>query len=260
MLRRRESLSVIGASVASASLALSCRQGGRVETRENRVVAPNPCGEAFADPPWKRLSSAKGDLPVPSTSDQQTGSMVGDIDGDGCLDFVITNRRKGDAAIWMQNTAQGRKQHIIDPGPLNIEAGGVLFDIDGDGRLDLVAGGDNSSNEVWWWENPHPDYDRPWKRHTIKQSDKTQHHDLMIGDVLGPGRPQLVFWNQGASALLLAPIPENPRTRPSPWDIQMIYHRAGTGHSSAGRDARFRLFRARIRRGILAALDIRPRR
>lgn len=182
-----------------------------------------PCVDNFANPPWKRLSSASGELPVPQTSDQQTGSVAGDIDGDGRLDFAIMNRQNGNAAIWMQNTAQGWTQHIIDPGPLNIEAGGALFDVDGDGHLDLVAGGDSSSNEVWWWENPHPNYDSPWLRHTIKQSGKTQHHDLMIGDVLGEGRPQVVFWNQGAAALYLARIPENPRTHRAPWDIEVIY-------------------------------------
>jgi len=183
---------------------------------------PDPCRDTFADPPWKRLSSASGDLPVPLTSDQQTGSMVGDIDGDGRLDFVITNRKHGNAAIWMQNTTQGWTQHVLDPGPLNIEAGGVLFDVDGDGHLDMVAGGDSSTNEVWWWENPHPHFDQPWKRHTIKQSGKTQHHDVMIGDVLGEGRGQLVFWNQGAQALFLARIPEHPRTLTGPWPMQVI--------------------------------------
>jgi hypothetical protein len=148
---------------------------------------------------------------------------VGDIDKDGRLDFVITNRHNGNAAIWMQNTLQGWKQHVIDPGPLNIEAGGTLFDVDGDGYLDLVAGGDNSTNEVWWWQNPHPDYDRPWKRRIIKQSGKTQYHDLMIGDILGEGRPQLVFWNQGAAALFLARIPEHPSALAAPWPFQVIY-------------------------------------
>jgi hypothetical protein len=179
--------------------------------------------DTFADPPWKRLSSHTGDLPVPDTSDQQTGTVVGDIDGDGRIDFGITDRRHGDAAIWMRNTGQGWTQHVIDPGPLNVEAGGTLFDIDGDGYLDLVAGGDSSTNQVWWWQNPHPDYDRPWKRYIIKDSGKNQHHDLMVGDVLGNGHPQVVFWNQGAAALFLAQIPDNPRQHAGAWPMQIIY-------------------------------------
>jgi FG-GAP-like repeat len=181
------------------------------------------CGERMADPAWKHLSSASGDLPVPETSDQQTGSMVGDIDGDGRVDFVFTNRAKGNAAIWMQNKAGGWRQYIIDPGPLNIEAGGTLFDVDGDGHVDVIAGGDSTTNEVWWWQSPHPDYSRPWKRRIIKQSGKNQHHDMLVADVLGEGRPQLVFWNQGARALFLARIPEQPRGQSTPWDLHTIY-------------------------------------
>jgi len=181
----------------------------------------------MADPPWKHLSSAQGDLPVPETSEQQTGSMVGDIDGDGRTDFVLTNRVKGNAAIWMRNTPEGWRQHVIDPGPLNIEAGGTLFDVDGDGRLDVIAGGDDTSNEVWWWQNPYPNYSRPWKRRVIKQSGKNQHHDMLVADVLNEGRPQLVFWNQGARALFLARIPSRPREQSTPWDIHPIFQAGG---------------------------------
>ncbi len=215
MMTRRSLLALLGAGAAAngVGLARGASQG----------AVMNPCIDTFADPPWKHLSSANHDLPVPLTSDQQTASIVGDIDKDGRIDFLITNRRTVNAAIWMQNTAQGWKQRVIDPGPLNIEAGGILFDVDGDGYLDLVAGGDNTSNQVWWWENPHPDFDRPWKRHIIKQSGQTQHHDVMMGDILGEGKSQLVFWNQGAKALLLARIPEDPRTRSTPWVTQVIY-------------------------------------
>ena len=226
LIHRRNFLTLLSSGIATGWLGSSHRQSPSAEAAIADVQPPypmNPCADDFADPPWRRLSAASGDLPVPQTSDQQTGCVVGDIDGDGRLDFAITNRRHGNAAIWMQNTSQGWKQHVIDSGPLNIEAGGALFDIDGDGHLDLVAGGDSSSEEVWWWENPYPDYDRPWVRHVIKQSGKTQHHDLMVGDVLGEGRPQVVFWNQGAAALYLAYIPKDPRQHKDPWDIHLIY-------------------------------------
>ena len=126
MIARRNFLTLLGAGMATTRLGLSQSEShlsGHVASDEHDVAIPDPCRDTFADPPWKHLSSANGDLPVPQTSDQQTGSVVGDIDKDGHTDFVITNRRKGNAAIWMQNTAQGWTQHIIDPGPLNIEAG-----------------------------------------------------------------------------------------------------------------------------------------
>lgn len=204
--------------------------------RENSKASVASCGENMADPPWTLLSSSKGDLPAPSLSDNQTSCAVGDIDGNGRTDFVFTGRTgtggtKSNGAIWMRNTGQagapfhGWEQHVIEPEHLALEAGGALFDVDGDGHLDLVNGGDSSTNEVWWWENPYPHYDphTPWKRHLIKASGETQHHDLMFGDVLGEGKPQLVFWNQGAMALFLARVPDHPRARTAPWDLHVIY-------------------------------------
>ena len=110
MIGRRNFLTLLGAGVGSGGLAFS--HNNRQPASDSgsnypRDATPDPCKDTFADPPWKRLSSANGDLPVPETSDQQTGCIVGDIDKDGRLDFVITNRKHGNAAIWMQNTAHG---------------------------------------------------------------------------------------------------------------------------------------------------------
>jgi hypothetical protein len=189
------------------------------------------CSEALTQPAWSHLSSANGQLPVPWLSNNQTGCVAGDIDGDGRVDILFTGRYNNHAAIWLRNTGNatdrhhGWEQFIVDPGPRNLEAGGTLFDVDGDGHVDLVNGGDDSSNEIWWWENPYPHYDPkvPWKRRVIKNSGKTQHHDLEFGDVLNEGKPQLVFWNQGARALFLARIPDRPRDRAAPWEMNLIF-------------------------------------
>src|SRR2546426_11695736 len=92
----------------------------------------------------------------------------------------------------------------------------TLFRSDGD--LDIIAGADYSDNRVWWWENPYPNFDPhvPWKRHVIKDSGKGQHHDLMVGDFDGDGKPELVFWNQGALKLYLAQFPAHPKDT-EPW-------------------------------------------
>ena len=39
----------------------------------------------------------------------------------------------------------------------------------------------------------------PWRRHLIKKSGATQHHDQAFGDFLGTRKAQLAFWNQGAN-------------------------------------------------------------
>lgn len=167
---------------------------------------------------WENLSSKNGDLPVPPGSDQQTMSILLDVDGDGTSDFVIGCRRKGPALFWYRRQEEGWKVYVLDPATLPLEAGGTYADIDGDGDRDLVAGEDSSGHKIYWWENPQPDYDPnvPWKRHEIKNSDGKKHHDQIFGDFLGEGKLQLIFWNQGANRLMLARIPADPKAEPWP--------------------------------------------
>ena len=60
------------------------------------------------DPVWKNLSSKRGDLPAPpGGSTQQTGAVVGDFDGDGDNDFILSFRQKPPALVWYRRTATG---------------------------------------------------------------------------------------------------------------------------------------------------------
>ena len=161
---------------------------------------------------WRHLSSSNGDLPVPGTSVQQTGSIVGDFDRDGVSDFVLSFRQVAPALVGYRYRGGTWVRHVIEPDFLTVEAGGAAFDIDGDGDLDIVFGGDWQSRDVWWWENPGTAGEARWPRHRIKSTGETQHHDQVFGDFLGTGRPQLAFWNQNAKAIFLATIPSPPTT------------------------------------------------
>ncbi|HVV72139.1 MAG TPA: sugar phosphate isomerase/epimerase, partial [Verrucomicrobiae bacterium] len=186
---------------------------------------------AGIDPVWQNLSSKHGDLPTPrGGSTQQTGALIGDFDGDGVNDFILSFRQKAPALIWYRRTASGWDDYVIDKDYLTIEAGGAVCDIDGDGDLDIVFGGDWQSDTVWWWENPAPNFDKnvPWKRHVVKTGGKTQHHDQVFGDFLGTGKPQLAFWNQQAKTLYLAEIPDDPR-HASSWPLTEIVSGTSSG-------------------------------
>jgi hypothetical protein len=177
-----------------------------------------------ATPQWRHLSTTTGNLPLPGTSTEQTGALIGDFDRDGKNDFIISFRKTGPALVWYRRTDSGWARHVIEPDYLTVEAGGAMADIDGDGDPDVVFGGDWQSDEVWWWENPSPTFDPgvPWKRHTIKRGGAKQHHDQVFGDFLGTGKPQLAFWNQGAKKLFLAEIPADPR-RADSWPLTEIF-------------------------------------
>jgi hypothetical protein len=173
---------------------------------------------------WQYFSSKNGDIEVPNIGNQQTASAVYDINLDGYNDFIITERSNAPAVVWYQRIPDGWKRHIIDTEPLHIEAGSAVSDIDGDNDLDVVFAGDFASNQVWWWENPYPEYtpNKPWQRHTIKNSGSNKHHDQLFADFDGDGKEELVFWNQNDRVLYLAEIPEDPK-QDKPWELASIY-------------------------------------
>ena len=177
-----------------------------------------------ASPGWKLLSSKTGNLPSPLPGAQQTSATVFDIDGDKLNDIVITERTMAPGVVWLRRTATGWDRYVIDNSVTLIEAGATFADIDADGDLDFVAGGESRSNEIWWYENPAPNFapSTPWTRRTIKSSGARKHHDLMFADVDGDARLELVFWNQGGGALLMARVPPDPRSA-SEWPLTTIY-------------------------------------
>jgi hypothetical protein len=176
--------------------------------------------------PWTHFSTKDNDLESPSSSTEQTASLILDINNDGLNDFLIGSRGEpGPSLVWYRQEQGGWSRFVVDDQVLPIEAGGDFYDIDADGDLDIVMGGDWTSNEVWWWENPYPNFDPlvNWNRHTIKNTGSNMHHDQLFGDFDNDGQTELVFWNQYADNLVLAEIPNDPRNASS-WSMREIYN------------------------------------
>lgn len=179
---------------------------------------------------WKHLSTTTGDLPMTNGSNEQTASLVADVNQDGVNDIFITDRTIAPAVVGLIYSPEGWKRYLIEDELLRIEAGSSAYDIDGDGDLDLVFGGESRSNEIWWWENPYPALspEKAWQRRTIKKSGETKHHDQAFIDFDGDGKEEFVFWNQNALGLFYAEIPADPRSVDE-WAFQPVYTYTGDG-------------------------------
>jgi hypothetical protein len=171
-------------------------------------------------------------MPVPNEGDQQTCCIVADIDKDGNDDFVVGERTRTPSVVWYRYDGKGFEKRIIDDTRLRPEAGGDACDVDSDGDLDVIFGQDSSGNAIWWWENPNPNFSKPWKRRLVKNSGANQHHDQTAADYDGDGQIELVSWNQKAKELLLFEIPNNPRAA-GPWPSVAIF-RWSSGRAMEG--------------------------
>jgi hypothetical protein len=50
--------------------------------------------------------------------------------------------------------------------------------------LTVIGNQDASGNAIWWWENPYPDFSKPWTCRHIKSSGGNKHHDQTVGKFL----------------------------------------------------------------------------
>lgn len=178
---------------------------------------------------WTRLSSDRGELPVPGSGIQQTSCVVADVDGDGDEDFFYTERSEAPAIELYLRGAAGWTTQVIEPERLVIEAGGAAHDIDGDGDLDVAFAQDRSGGTVWWWENPWPDLDSgaPWTRRVIKTTGE-QGHDQTFGDFDGDGRVEFATWVNTSHRLEIYEIPSDPRSA-GLWPLAATLEMRGEG-------------------------------
>jgi len=151
-----------------------------------------------------------------------TFHAVGDVNGDGLPDIVVSGRQG--RMVWLENQGPDHPwiEHLIDDDVDNMECGGSLVDLTGNGCLDVIDGG-GGVDEIWWWENPGPRGGK-WLRRTILETGCRQFHDTIVGDATNDGVTSLVFTNQCGSegtTVYCIPLPRDPCVTPWP-DVRIV--------------------------------------
>jgi hypothetical protein len=181
----------------------------------------------MAEPRFTKLVVAEVQNDIPP-GQMNTFSTVGDINGDGRPDIVVSGRQG--RLVWLENRGAETPWpvHVIDGNVDKMECGGVVRDLTGNGLGDVINGNDSRGNALYWWENPGPDGGE-WKRRIIAETSGSQFHDTTVGKVAGEDRASLLFTNQraeGGTTVYRVPFPADPTV--SPWPGLEVITRART--------------------------------
>lgn len=161
-----------------------------------------------------------GDL-ITSRTAHRGGIAVGDLDGDGWLDVVLTlwfghNRvflNDGDGTF----SDAGESTGIGTASGLSWQA--AIHDFDRDGRADVYIAVDFNANELWINNGPagftdvarNAECDSPWNDMgmTLGDYDNDGDIDLYITNITGPSRHNVLYRNDStAGALLFSEVSE----------------------------------------------------
>jgi hypothetical protein len=135
-------------------------------------------------------------------------TALADVDKDGRLDY-ITGQSRG-PIVWYRQERLDRweRRPLGDNSPSDV--GGAALDVDGDGWVDFIAGGA-------WYRNTGRPRTETFERVAF-DSALTGVHDLVVADVDGDGRPDILTMSD-KNDLRWYRIPADPRR---PWERQII--------------------------------------
>lgn len=146
-------------------------------------------------------------------------SALADFTNDGRLDFAVGVR--SDRIYWYQNNPDSSWERHVLGDIQGQHIGSAAYDVDGDGWVDLIVG-------PAWYRNPGQP-GQVWPRHVFDDSFEGDVHDLVVADVTGDGRSEIVL--MGHQGFFWYQISDDPTTR---WLRFEIAEPAHGGFAPAG--------------------------
>ncbi len=114
-------------------------------------------------------------------------AIPGDFDGDGRIEIVSEKR-------WYRPATFERGG--IEPNLALRCVGATVGDVDGDGLPEVIGAvrrdADGAQHFTLCWYKPEEGLSRPWRAHRICEERTGQPHDMVVADVDGDGRNELV--------------------------------------------------------------------
>ncbi len=142
-------------------------------------------------------------LDFPATGNNHEVAATADVDGDGKLDFVLTNNLGNNSVSVFRNTGSGgsisfapKVDYPVDNSPYSVATG----DLNGDGKPDLAIV-NSGSNKISVYRNT----STPGNISFAARIDFTvgsSPYSIVIGDINADGKPELAITTQGGSSSL----------------------------------------------------------
>src|SRR5262249_43254272 len=133
---------------------------------------------------------------IPGTNRFSHGLGVGDVNGDGRMDVIITN------GWWEQPEKDEGKPWKFHPASLGDAcADMVAMDLDGDGKPDVISSSAHNYGIWWYQQKPSPGGDPEFVRRDLFPHLVSETHALHLVDINGDGLKDLVtgkrWWAHG---------------------------------------------------------------